>query len=131
MSLILSHFWCVLCDFEGLASSQKFIFFKSIKNTICLFISRWISSFYYFRPLIHSNCYMKIFVNKVLKNLKFMPNIIKFIQKKEKIHFSIYSEILWKSSIVLNEKILNNIVTINFTMSSIIWLYRDVKRPPV
>jgi len=36
-----------------------------------------------FRPLIHGNRYMKIFVNKPLKNLTKLSEIIKSIKKTE------------------------------------------------
>ena len=47
------------------------------------FFSRWNSPFFDFRPLIHGNRYMKIFVNKPLKNSKNLPEIIKSIKKTE------------------------------------------------
>ena len=61
------------------------IFLKSPSKILyAYFLSRWISSFFYFRPLIHGNRYMKIFVNMVPRNFKFIPKIIKSIQEKEK-----------------------------------------------
>ena len=50
------------------------------------FLSRWNSPFFNFRPLIHGNRYMKIFVNKPLKNFKKLSEIIKSIKETENNH---------------------------------------------
>jgi hypothetical protein len=42
--------------------------------------------FFYFRPLIHGNRYMKIFVNKPLENSKKLSEITKSIKKTENNH---------------------------------------------
>ena len=61
-----------------------FIFELLIKNTLSLFFISLELLFFYFRPLMHGNRYMKILVDKTLRLKKKNHKIIKSINKTGK-----------------------------------------------